>query len=281
MHRLFFILFIALFIASCGPSEDEKASKYLTAAEVSFQQEDFNKAKLQLDSIKLLHPKAFQTRKAGNRLMLSIEQTEQVRSLANLDSMELAKIEEFEQIKKNYYLDKNEEYQEIGNYIIQQQRIESNFNKTFLRFQVDELGKMSMTSIYSGAKALGLKAIKVSTADGLFAETPESTDTFASTNLGITTEKADFTNGNDGGVFSFLLNNVDKKITITFIGDRNHSYAMSSIEKKAVSEVSKLAVVLYSINELQKAKQEANRKLKFIEDRLEKTDSIANSTTQE
>lgn len=281
MHRLLLFLFIALFVASCGPSEDEKASKYLTAAEASFQTEDFNKAKLQLDSIKLLHPKAFQTRKAGNRLMLRIEQTEQVRSLANLDSMELAKVEEFELIKKNYYLDKNEEYQEIGNYIIPQQRIENNYNKTFLRFQVDELGKMSMTSIYSGAKALGLKSIKVSTPDGLFAETPESTDTFASTNLGITSEKADFKNGNDGGVFSFLLNNMDKKITITFIGDRNHSYVMNSTEKKAMSEVSKLAIVLYSINELQQTKQEASRKLKFLEARIEKSDSIGAEVIQE
>lgn len=281
MHRLFFFLFISLFIAACGPSEDEKASKYLTAAEISFQHEDFNKAKLQIDSIKMLHPKAFQTRKAGNRLMLDIEQKEQVRSLANLDSLELVKIEEFEQIKKNYFLDKNEEYQEIGNYIIAQQRIENNFNKTFLRFQVDELGKMSMTSIFSGSRGIGLRSIKVSTPDGLFAETPESADTFVSTNLGITSEKADFKNGNDGGVMSFLLNNIDKKITVTFIGDRNYSYTMNSVEKKAVTEISKLAVLLYSINELKETKQEANRKLNFIEDRIAKSDSTTVDTVQE
>lgn len=280
MHRLIFLLFIALFIASCGPSEDEKASKYLTAAEISFKHEDFNKAKLQLDSIKLLYPKAFQTRKAGNRLMLSIEQTEQVRSLANLDSLELVKTKELEQIKKNYFLDKNEEYQEIGNYIIPQQRIESNFNKTYLRFQVDELGKMSITSIYASSRALGLRSIKVSTPDGLFAETPKSTDVFASTNLGITTEKADFKNGNDGGVISFILNNIEKRITVTFVGDRNYNYTMSRIEKKATTEISKLAMILHAITELQQTKQEASRKLKFIEARIAKTDSTALAATK-
>lgn len=281
MHRLFYILFITLFVTACGPTDDEKANKYLISAEHSFAEGDYNMAKLQIDSIKLLYPKAFETRKAGNRFMLKIEQEEQLRSLINLDSLEQVQVEEFNQLKGKYFLDKNAEYQEIGNYIIAPQRIENNMNKTYLRFQVDETGKMSFTAIYSGSRGIGLRAIKVATPDGTYAETPESTDTFASTNLGVTSEKADYKYGNDGDVIPFILNNLDKKLTVTFIGDRNYTYTMSNTEKKAAEEISKLTIVLHTITELNNTRKEAELKLKFVEGRMAKMDSLDNEKSKD
>ena len=274
MRKLLMLFISIAFISGCGPSQDDKANKYLDAAKDSFEQGNYTKAKLQIDSIKLLYPKAFETRKAGIRLMLTIEQEEQLRGLVYLDSLELAKLDDFESIKSKYKLEKDENYQEVGNYIMPGQTIEKNINKTLLRFQTNELGVMSMTSIYSAARPINHHSIKVAISDGSFAQTPASSDTFVSTNLGITSEKSDYKLGSDGDVIPFIVNNQDQRITVTFIGDKNHSYTLSNAEKSAAVEVSKLANVLHTLTEIQKAKQEANLKLRFVEKRMAHNDSV-------
>ena len=82
----------------------------------SFERNDYNEAKLQIDSIKILYPKAFDTRKEGIKLMQQVELKEQQESLIYLDSMLQVKQQEFEAIKNKYTFEKNEEYQKIGNY---------------------------------------------------------------------------------------------------------------------------------------------------------------------
>ena len=70
------------------------------------------------------------------------------------------------------------EYQNIGNYLHPSQVIEKNLHRSFLRFQVDENGVMSMTSIYCGAHNIHHVAVKVTAPDGSFAETPAAKDIF-------------------------------------------------------------------------------------------------------
>ena len=274
MHKLNVILLALIFLVSCGTSEDNKAQKYLDAAIKSFQEGNYTKAKTEIDSIKLLHPKAFNTRKAGIRFMLDIEQEEQTRGLMYLDSLEIAKIEELDAIKHKYLLEKNKEYQEIGYYIIPEQSIEKNLNRSYLRFQVSEKGIMSVTATYSGRKGLNLQTVKASTTDQLFTETPLSDNNFVSQNLGLTTEKSDFKRGKDGDLINFIIVNNDKNIQITYTGDSNHQFILTPTEKKAAKEVNKLAKILYTLTEIQKAREEAHLKIKFIESRKLINDSI-------
>ena len=42
-------------------------------AKAAYERGDYEEAKLQIDSIKILYPKAFETRKAGQALMLDVE----------------------------------------------------------------------------------------------------------------------------------------------------------------------------------------------------------------
>ena len=51
------------------------------------QQENFSEAKLQIDSIKVLYPKAFEARKQGIKLMQQVDLKEQGKTLVYLDSM--------------------------------------------------------------------------------------------------------------------------------------------------------------------------------------------------
>ena len=152
----------------------KKAGERLQTARAAFERGDYSEAKMQIDSIKILYPKAFETRREGIGLMQQVELKEQEKTLAYLDSMLQEKQEAVDAIKGNYAFEKDAEYQRIGNYLHPSQVIEKNLHRSYLRFQVDENGVMSMTSIYCGPHNIHHLAVKVTAPDGSFAETPAS-----------------------------------------------------------------------------------------------------------
>ena len=71
MKKLIVGLCATLVLASCGNDAEKKANERLTTARTAFEQGDYNEAKLQIDSIKILYPKAFDARREGISLMLA------------------------------------------------------------------------------------------------------------------------------------------------------------------------------------------------------------------
>lgn len=268
-------LFMALF--SCN-SDEKKAEELFQRAESSFATGDYSLAKLQIDSIRTLYPKAFEVRKAGIKLMQQVDLQEQQKTLVYLDSVMAVKQASLDSIKGNFVLEKDTAYQEVGNYFYPTQTVEKNIGRSFLRGQVNERGEMSITSIYCAGGKLHHRAVKVSV-DDLFAETPISPDRYETTDLGKAIEKADYKLGADGGVIAFIKANQDKKrIRLEFIGDRNYKTTMQPNDIKAIAELSRLAQVLSSIEAIKKEQNEANLKIRFVNRKIEEaaTNSAAN-----
>ncbi len=253
---------------SCNDIE-KKAEEKLQAARHAFEQGNYNEAKILIDSIKTLYPKAFDVRRAGIGLMQEIELKEQERSLLYLDSMLQAKQQVFDAIKSKYVFEKDAEYQNIGHYLHPSQVIEKNLHRSFLRFQVDENGIMSMTSIYCGFRNIHHIAVKVIAPDGSFAETPASKDSYETTDLGEKIEKADYKMGEDGNVMGFLYLNKDKNIKVQYRGEHPYSIAMSPTDRQALADVYELAQLLSSISEIKKNMEEANLKIGFVKRKME------------
>ena len=244
---------------------EKKATEKLEAARTAFKNGDYNEAKNLIDTIKILYPKAFETRRAGIALMQDIELEEQERTLIYLDSLLTTKKQELKNKQSDYVLEKNAEYQEIGNYLTLSQVLEKNLHRSYLRFQVDENGKMSMTSIYHGKKPIHHIAVKVIAPDGSFAETPASPDSYETKNLGEYIEKADYTLGNDGSVISFICLNKEANLKVNYLGELPYTTTMSAADRKAANDIYQLAQILSSITEIQKNKEEALLKKEFIQ----------------
>ena len=186
-----------MLLTGCGDGGEKKAQAHLQKAEEALKQENFSEAKLQIDSIKILYPKAFEARKQGIKLMQQVDLNEQRKTLVYLDSMMQIKQLQLDSIKGNFVLEKDTAYQEIGNYFYPTQIVEKNVGRSFLRAQVSELGEMSLTSIYCAGGKLNHTSVKVSVGE-LYAETPMSKDSYVTTDLGRTIEKADYKIGEDG-----------------------------------------------------------------------------------
>ena len=268
MKKVILLACLCCTLFSCEDVE-KKAGEKLQAAREAFELGNYNEAKILIDSIKVLYPKAFETRRAGIGLMQEVELKEQEKSLVYLDSMLQAKQKDFDAIKGKYTFEKDAEYQNIGNYLHPSQVIEKNLHRSFLRFQVDENGVMSMTSIYCGAHNIHHVAVKVTAPDGSFAETPAAKDSYETTDLGEKIEKADFKLGEDGNVMGFLYLNKDKNIKVNYRGERPYSITMTAADRQALVSVYELAQLLSSMTEIKKNMEEANLKIEFVKKKME------------
>lgn len=263
----FIVPLIMVLLASCS-QEEKKASDLLMRAEQSYSSANYNEAKMQIDSIRNLYPKVFDVRKKAIRLKQQVELKEQQLSLEYLDSMMTIKKILLDSMKVAFVLEKDTAYQEIGNYFYSTQIVEKNIGRTFLRACVSERGEMSITSIYCAGGSLNHTSVKVSSEDA-FAQTPASPDVYVTTDLGKKIEKADYKLGADGGVIGFIIANKDaKSLKLEFIGDRTYKTVMYSQDIKAIVELSKLAQVLLSIEEIKKEQKEANLKIQFLNKKI-------------
>lgn len=267
MKKVTLLACLCCTLISCNNVEKKAGEKLRTARE-AFNRGDYNEAKIQIDSIKILYPKAFETRRQGIGLMQQVELKEQEISLVYLDSMLQVKQDEFEKIKGKFTFEKDAEYQKIGNYLHPSQVIEKNLHRSFLRFQVDETGKMSMTSIYCGPHNIHHVAVKVIAPDGSFAETPASKDSYETTDLSEKIEKADYKLDEDGNVIGFIYLNKDKNIKVNYLGERSYTTTLTPNDRKAAAEVYELAQLLSSITEIKKNMEEANLKIEFVKKKM-------------
>ena len=268
MKTMILLACLCCTLFSCENVEKKAGEKLQTARE-AFERGDFSEAKMQIDSIKILYPKAFETRREGISLMQQVELKEQEKTLVYLDSLLQKKQSELDAIKGKFTLEKDTEYQKIGNYLHPSQVIEKNLHRSYLRFQVNETGQMSMTSIYCGPSNIHHISVKVIAPDGSFAETPASKDSYETTDLGEKIEKADYKIGEDGNVIGFLYLNKDKNIKVNYQGERPYSTTMTPADRQAVASIYELAQLLSSITEIKKEMEEANLKIEFVKRKMQ------------
>jgi hypothetical protein len=269
MKKLTILVFAPLLWASCGDGTEKKAAEKLQTARLAFESGNFNRAKTEIDSIKTLYPKAFDARKEGIRLMQQVELKEQQATLAYLDSILTEKQAAFEAVKGRFVLEKDTAYQQTGHYLWPAQVIERNLHRSYLRFLVNERGNMSMTSIYCGSSNIHHVAVKVIAPDGTFAETPDSDDSYETTDLGERIEKADYPLGRDGSVMGFIYLNHDKNLRVEYLGDRKYATSMPATDRQALKETYELSQILSAIEQVGKDKEEASLKLRFITRKIE------------
>ena len=266
------LLALAL-LTGCGDGGEKQAQLHLQKAEQALLMENFSEAKLQIDSIKMLYPKAFEARKQGIKVMQQVDLKEQTKTLAYLDSVMLVKQAQLDSIKGDFVLEKDTAYQDVGNYFYPTQTVEKSLGRSFLRGQVTELGEMSLTSIYCAGGQLHHTSVKVSVGD-IFAETSISKDSYETTDLGKTIEKSDYKIGEDGGVVGFIIANQDKNIQLQFIGDKTYRTVMDKNDRKAIVKLADLARILSSMEEIRKQQKEASLKIQFVSRKIEEGQEV-------
>lgn len=275
MKKILAILTIGAFIISCGESIEQKATHHLDNAKQAFSMGNYNVAKQEIDSIRILYPKAFEARKQGIKLMQQIEETEQMHIIEYEDSMIAVTQAAFDRIKADYTFEKDERYQDIGLYTIKSQAPQRNTDRTYIRAQVDELGRMTLISSYRGSSYIHHDWLKLSVGE-VYVDTPVSSDRHEFTDLGVCYEWLSFINGHDGGAVAFISANKDADIRYTLYRKAGQEESrpvyrnlkLNKDDRYAIASLYNLSQVLLSLNEHKNLRDEAERHLKFIRSRM-------------
>jgi len=275
MKKILAILTIGAFIISCGESIEQKATHHLDNAKQAFSMGNYNVAKQEIDSIRILYPKAFEARKQGIKLMQQIEETEQMHIIEYEDSMIAVTQAAFDRIKADYTFEKDERYQDIGLYTIKSQAPQRNTDRTYIRAQVDELGRMTLISSYRGSSYIHHDWLKLSVGE-VYVDTPESNDRHEFTDLGVCYEWLSLINGHDGGAAAFISANKDADIRYTLYRKAGQEESrpvyrnlkLNKDDRYAIASLYNLSQVLLSLNEHKNLRDEAERHLKFIRSRM-------------
>lgn len=263
------LLLGAVLVAACSDNGEGQARQHIEKARTALQNGKFSEAKLQIDSIRMLYPKAFEARKEGISLMQQIDLAEQQQTLSYLDSMLVVQQQAADAAKEGLVLEKDTAYQELGNYFHPKQTVERTLYRSFLRGQVDEVGSMTLTSIYWGGRNANHHAVKVVAKDGTFAETPVSEDVYKTTELDYRVEKADYPLGKDGGVVAFIaMNHGVQTMKVHYVGERAYVINLRPEDSEAIVKLYQLSQVLTALEQTKKEREEALRKIAFVERKM-------------
>ncbi|MDR1203044.1 MAG: hypothetical protein LBL58_15635 [Tannerellaceae bacterium] len=271
MKRLtIYIIGAILLFAGCNNKEKEARARYEKAA-TFYKQNDLFAAKNEIDSIRLYYPKEVKVMKDAIELKRLVELKEADRNIAYCDSLLPIRQKEVGELNKNFILEKDTFYQDIGNYVWKQQTIERNVERSYIRCKVSEDGVMSLESVYFGNHSLNHTGIKVST-NGIFAETAsipyDGGLNYRFQDLGNTTEVVTYKGENGVDAVKFIYANAGERIKVEYTGGKAYTTYMADADKKALVATYDLATVLTDIDTLIRERDKAIRRKAYLEGKL-------------
>ena len=265
------ITLASLVLTGCNNNE-KAAQARLDNARSMYERSEFFAAKSEIDSIRILYPKEFDIIRKGLTLMRQVEQKEAERNLAFCDSLLPIKLQELDVLKKNFNLEKDSAYNEIGNYVSKQQTIEKNIQRCYIRSGVNEKGEMYLASVFYGGKPINHTGIKLTTKNDLFAETPaipyDGGLNYHFKAMGSTTEVVTYIGEKCKDVVELIYNNPKERIRVEYTGGKPYVLYIADTDKKAIAATYELAVVLSDIEKLTREKEKSIKKLAYLEKKL-------------
>lgn len=269
MNHLF-ILFICvvLTLSACAKKDKEAAEKLLQEAKVAAENEDYNKAKLKVDSLYMLHAQEIEKIAEGQRLMQRIEINELQKSVAYYDSTLIRLQSDFDRLKKAFIFKEGKFEGYAGTYTHKRQQVKNSYHRSYIRAYLNEKGDFYISSRYHGKGHIYHHSIKVYYHD-LFAETREVPKSSADNRLlddgeGYW-ETVNYRKEADGGVASFIANNYDKPLKAMFKGKKNHYIILEKYDKEAVRDAYHLSLIIKEMTQFEKERTDAKKRLAALQ----------------
>jgi len=266
---------------SCATMKDPSPDDYLNEARELIQSEQYQLAKIYIDSVKILFPKEFSKIREGMSVMREVSFAEQKRTLAFCDSMLMVRQNELPAASKSFIFQKDAEYETVGHYVYKTQLNENNYGRTYLQTKVDEKGRLVLTSYYCGSRMLNHTRLKVSGNNQIYAETLEVpwdgalNYSFKDGNLQY--EIVRFNNKSENGVVNFVLMHMNEPVSVILIGKKSISYKLNIQDKQALKAATDLSVILTDITRLLSEIRLAQAKLEYL---LQKQEDSSKAETQ-
>jgi hypothetical protein len=255
-------------IIACSAIKEASPDDYLDKARELIKAQEYQSAKKYIDSVSILFPKDYDKIREGMAVMREVNYYEQKKTLSYCDSLLKIRQAELPEVSQSFVFQKDPEFESIGHYVHKKQLTENNSGRTYLQFKVDEHGKLIITSFFCGSSPLYHSSIRVSTKDGLYAETiPVPRDgamNYSFKDNGLVYEMVRFNNKTENGVVNFILLHQQVPVKVELIGRRKVVYYLSEQDKKILKEATDLSAVLLDINRLLDEIRLAQAKIDYL-----------------
>jgi hypothetical protein len=266
---------LLLIITGCDDKKKKDAGRMLDRAVSLYENKQFIVAKSVIDSVNTLYPREIDARKEALTLMRLVERGESEQNIMFCDSLLPVRIKELEALRKGFVFEKDSLYDDKGRYVWQSMTVERNVEHSYVRCGVNEDGEMYMASVYFGSRPVEHTGLKLSTANGVFAQTPsipyDGGVNYRFKDNGNSTEVVAYKGLNCKTVANFVYNLSDKeRIKAEFTGGKPFSIFLSDNDKKAIKATYELALTLSEITAMKNEKVKSEKRILRID---EKTDA--------
>lgn len=248
VSRNLYAVILALFLLTgCGPSNQELAQQRVETARALIAEQRYEAALQQIDSLNMLYPKQVAQRKAGKALKDSVHYLQALRSRAYADSLLQDLLPKVDDALKAFRYDKDERYQDKGQYVYRTLQTGWNTQRCFLQASVSDDRKTVLKSFYYGARPLSQESV-------LLQSSTESVEIRGSNHAfevegwhEIMTVKED----KALEVLNFISTHIDDKIRVTAQGKNKAAYILTDNEKTALQETYRLGILMRDIARLE------------------------------
>lgn len=248
------LLLCFIFLNSCNSraKEEKNADEKLKNIEQLIEENQFDAALLQIDTVNILYPRLVAKRKIAAALKDTILRRQSASILEYANRVMPQKLSELDLLQKEFKFEKDETYQEFGNFVYKSQITEQNISRNYLKCYVDENADLYIISNVVGTK-LNQKSLKVSSGV-LSAQTDTfntTTDNFHSfSNDGTYWETLTFKNEADSGITAFIAGHKAERIKVDLIGTKKLSYYLVNQDKKAIAATYHFWILKKEVKEL-------------------------------
>lgn len=271
MKNLHIVFFAVWLLTGCGGHEKEARAK-LENAKALYEREELSAAKNEIDSILAWYSSEVKVLREALSLMREVELKEAERNIAYCDSLLPLRQAEAQETVKGFVFEKDSVYEETGNYIWKRQTVERNVERNYIRCGVNEYGEMYLASVYFGSRPINHTGIRLSTKNGLFAETA-SIPYDGGLNYRFEDERniseiVNYKGKNGMDAIKFIYDNVRERIKVDYTGGKPYSIYMEEADKKAFVSTYELAVTLSDVYNLTIEREKAQKKRSYLKGKL-------------
>jgi len=260
------ILLLTILLTNCGDSKKDIAEKLLKSSIDYSNKNDFNIAKLQLDSIIIYYKEQTEIVEEAKSLLAKIELQEQERNLNYVDSLLVASENNLKPLLKNFI--ESDEYGTQKVLIHKRQRPENSYNRTFLKVNLDMDGNFHISSIYNGEKYIFHDQIKVYYNKKSALSSIVKEDGFRNRRFDEGETKWEIVNykdGYDNGVVDFIANNWEDPLRVQFMGKNYEYILMEKFDREAIRDGYEISFILKDIKRLKEEKERITKIIKTLE----------------
>ena len=254
------IAVLALF--SCVSKVEDPAEELLSRARVEYENGKYNNARILLDSIKIVSPKAYKTLREAEKLRREAMIKENERNVLFYEEELRALTAVRDSMAAGFDFTKDKRYQDKGYYTAPSQAIAQNAYNNFLRASVYEDGTMYLTSFYRG-KSIRHKCVKLSCGDTYVScGTPFLERNFK--DLGVNNERRDYKYGQDDGLVDFVVA-TQGAIEVELSGANGKvNYTLRAADAAAIRSVFELSQAIKAVKVNEEMLDEARYMLDFL-----------------